>query len=467
VLQSDQHRIVILETDRNRRDYLRGIVANKWWVPIIFEKETICFDNLRQLDPDLVISGPLSLDRMCRFVNTVKMMDAGLPVLILSNDRSVKDFASLNGYGDIKVLEFNFDSAELINAIGKLILQRNTNCDTSIPDNFLIIGNSPEMLNIKRSIPQLCRLREPVLIQGEPGTGKELVARAIHHQSEQRSSPFVKIHLAELNSGQLDEVLFGAAQGGFVVNNHRFHGLCDPVKGGTLFLDEIAKVPISLQSRLLSVFENIYSNLDHTAQKVAGLKLIISSSKFLDELVQQGKFREDLYFRMNAFTINMPPLRRRTGDIPLLTDFFADSICLENSVGHIEVPVKLKDSFCRYSWPGNVKELKAIVRRTIMYGIGDSVVQKLAIQWEKPSGAIKSDQDIYALAGLTNLKKYLQNQNNLTLKKVRRVYLLRTEKKVIKKALEKTNWNRKNAAELLEISYKSLLNKIKEYQLTG
>ncbi|CAB1082668.1 hypothetical protein D1AOALGA4SA_10265 [Olavius algarvensis Delta 1 endosymbiont] len=467
MLQSDHHKIVILETNRNRRDYLRGIVSNKWWVPIIFEKETICLDNLRQLEPDLVISGPLSNDRMYRFVNTVKMMDAGLPVLVLSNDPSLKEFASFYGYGLIKVLESSCDSTELISAIGQLILQRFADGDTRCPENFLIIGNSPEMLKIKRSIPELCRLSDPVLIQGEPGTGKELVARAIHHHSERRTRPFVKINLAELNARQLDEVLFGAVQGSFVDSNQRFRGLYRPAEGGTLLLDEIAEFPVSFQSRLLSVFENGILNPDHTAPNGVDLKIIVSSSKILDRLVQQGKFREDLYFRMNTITIEMPPLRKRISDIPLLTDFFADKICLENKVGYIEVPAKLKESFCRYPWPGNVRELKTIVHRTIMYGIGDSAVQKLATQWEKPSDAVNFDQDIYALVGLSNLKNYLQKQNNLTLKKVRRVYLLRTEKKIIKKALEKTNWNRKNAAELLEISYKSLLNKIKEYQLVN
>jgi transcriptional regulator with PAS, ATPase and Fis domain len=139
---------------------------------------------------------------------------------------------------------------------------------------------------------------------------------------------------------------------------------------------------------------------------------------------------------------------------------------MEQGVGHIELPKKLKDSFCRYPWPGNVRELKTIVRRTIMYGNGDSVVQNLAAQWAKPSDAVNFDLDIYALIGLSNLKNYLKNQSNLTLKNVRRVYLRRAEKKIIKKALERAKWNRRKAAELLEISYKSLLNKIKEYRLT-
>jgi len=465
--QQAPHKVIILESSRNRRDYLRSIVAGCGCVPIIFEKEAICLDNLRPLAPDLVISGPLSLDRMCRFVNTVKLMDVGLPVLILSGERSVRDFASFNGYGDIKVLEVNFDPSEFENVIGNLILRRFADAGACDPKNSLIIGSSPEMLKIKRSLPELNRLNEPVLIQGEPGTGKELIARAIHHQSKRRTSPFVKINLAELNAGLLDEVLFGAGPGGFVDSNQRFQGSYNPADGGTFFMDEIAALPGSRQSRLLAVFERDFFNSDQAAKTNANPKIVASSSNRLDRLVDRGKFRADLYHRISAISITIPPLRNRISDIPLLADFFADQFCMEHGFGRIDLPTKLKDSFCRYSWPGNVRELNSIVRKTIMSGNGDSVIQNPAPQWEKTPDPGNSDQDIYALVGLSDLKNKLNNRSDLTLKKVCRVYLLRAGKKIIKKALEKTNWNRKKAARLLEISYKSLLNKVKEYQLTN
>lgn len=463
--QLTPHKVVILETSRNRRDYIRSIVSGCGGVPIIFEKEAICLDNLRPLKPDLVISGPLSLDRMCRFVNTVKMMDGSLPVLILSGDRSIQDFASFNGYRDIKVLKVNFEPSELKTAISNLILWRQTDNAGCDQDNSLIVGNSHEMLRIKKSISELCSSSEPVLIQGEPGSGKELVARAIHHQSEQRASPFVKINLAEVNSALLDEVLFDSGSGYFVNSNQHFQGLGNPADGGTLFLDEIATLPVSLQPRLLAFFENGFLISDHDADKNPELKIVVSSSKFLDRLVKEGKFREDLYYRINAITLEIPPLRERISDIPLLADFFADQFCLEHGVGHIELPKKLKDSFCRYSWPGNVRELKNVVRKTILYANRDNPFQNLAANSEKSPDAMESDQYIYAMVDPSSLKNYLKSHSNLTLKKVRRIYLLRAEKKIIKKALEKTNWNRKKAAELLEISYKSLLNKVKEYQL--
>lgn len=463
--QTDQHKIVILEANRRRRDYLRSIVSGRGCVPFIFEKETICLDNLRPLKPDMVISGPLSHDRMYRFVNTIKMIDGRLPVLILSGERSIRDFATSNGFGDVKVIEVNFKPSEIKGAISRLLRHRFANAYTSDPEPPLIIGSSPEMLKIKRKIPELNRLNQPVLIQGESGTGKELVARAIHHQSGRRNSPFVKIHLGELNPGLLDEIIFGAKEGGFADSNQRFQGLYNPADGGTLFLDEIASLPTSLQSRLLVVFENGYFNLGEAKKKAADLKIVVSSSHFLDRLVHLGKFSENLYYRMNAISIEIPPLRNRISDIPLLTDFFADKFCMENGAGHIELPKKLKVSFCRYPWPGNVRELKAAVRKAIIYGNQDRFIQNLLAQSTKHPHIQELDEDIYALAGLSNLKNYLKNQSNLNLKNVRRVFLLRAEKTIIKEALERSNWNRKKAARLLDISYKSLLNKIKEYRV--
>jgi DNA-binding NtrC family response regulator len=194
-----QSKIVILEADQHRRDYIRSIVSNRGYVPYIFEKETICLDNLMPLDPDLVISGPLSSERVCRFVNTVKMKNGNLPVLIISGDRTVRDDAMSNGFGDVKVIKVNFAPSEINGAINNLLQARIANHGNGNSESPMIIGSSPEIIKIKKQILDLKDSREPVLIQGEPGTGKELVARALHFHSDKRHRPFVKINLAELD----------------------------------------------------------------------------------------------------------------------------------------------------------------------------------------------------------------------------------------------------------------------------
>ena len=307
-----------------------------------------------------------------------------------------------------------------------------------------------------------------MLIQGEPGTGKELVVRALHHHSDQRSHPFVKVNLAELDFAMLDQIFFDNLPGKFARPKPK---ACETVPAddcGTMFLDEIEALPALHQSRLLNIFENGCFQQNRSGpveMNRAEGRMIFSSNRLLEQLVRRGKFRQDLFYRLNVISIIIPPLRERAGDIPMLMDFFADKFCMELGVGHIEVSKKLKNIFGSYHWPGNVRELKSTVCKAILSGNKDRLVQDLALQWDKYQEAAISGEDIYTLAGFSNLKRHLRDRNNLALKDICRVYLVRTEKAIIKKALQRTNWNRKKAADLLDISYKSLLNKINDYQL--
>jgi len=466
--QPDQRRVVILEKNQSRRDYLRSIISGRGHLPFIFEKETICLDNLIPLQPDLVISGPLAQNRLYRFVHTLKMLNCRLPMLIISGDESLKDFVSSNGFGDVKVLKINFEPSEIKDVISRLLRNRMTNTETGEQENPLIIGNSSAIRQIRKHISGLNHIKEPVFIQGEPGTGKELVARAIHHQSDHDRRPFVKLNLSEMNSDLLANIILSLKNGDLQKSSLPAVGVDRPIDGGTLFLDEVAALPISDQSRLLTIFEqNGFCSASNACnlENNTGMTLIASSSSMVEQLVRRGKFRKDLYYRMGVVSIEIPPLRERVGDIPLLADFFADKFCIEYGAGHFEMPTKIIQSFCNYSWPGNVRELKSIVHRAVLYGEKDTVIQNLASQWAKSPSNSDYDREFFALTGLSKLRKFMKENDSLALKSVRGAFLLRTEITVIKKALEKTNWNRKKAAGLLEISYKSLLNKIKEYEL--
>jgi DNA-binding NtrC family response regulator len=464
-----QSKIVILEADQQRRDYIRSIVSDRGYLPYIFEKETICLDNILALDPDLVISGPLSNDRMCRFVNTVKMKNGNLPVLIISGDHSVRDSARSNGFADVKVIKVKFAPSEINGAINILLQARTANADSGDSENPIIIGNSPEMLKIKKLILDLKDSREPVLIQGEPGTGKELVARALHHHSGQPNRPFIKVNLAALDSSMLNELFFETLPGNCADSEKIFTGEISSAACGTIFLDKIAALPATYQSRLLNIFEDgdfQQNKTDPFHLKFGEGRMVVSSDSLLESLVRRGEFRQDLFYRLNVISIIVPPLRDRVGDIPMLMDFFADKFCMDLGVGHIEVSKRIKDIFGSYHWPGNVRELQNLTCRAIMKGDKDSLMINLSRQPAKNKNLKSPYKDVDTLAGLNNLEKKLKNLDNLSLKSVSADFLARTEKKIMRKALDYTSWNRKKAAGLMDISYKSLLNKIKKYKLS-
>jgi len=185
-------------------------------------------------------------------------------------------------------------------------------------------------------------------------------------------------------------------------------------------------------------------------------------------LVEKGEFRKDLFYRLNVIRIDIPPLRNRIQDIPLLAVFFNDKFCGDLGKSHFNLSKKTKNMLSCYHWPENVRELENVVRHSVLTGDEDSMLNKLCLpdQRLKSTNHIDCSEDIYTVAELSDVKKYLKDLNEVSLKDICREFITRAEKKIMKQALEKTNWNRKKAAILLDISYKSLLNKIKAYDLT-
>jgi len=323
-----------------------------------------------------------------------------------------------------------------------------------------IIGSSPEIVKIREMIPDLNNSREPILLKGEKGTGRELVAKVIQYQSERKNNPFVKVNCSALTNGISKSELLGKNASPFKDLNQHENGIFTVANTGTLFLDEIGQLPAAYQAELLLlVEENGVLKPETVANENIDVRIIASTSNDLESLVDKGAFFKNLYYRLNVIDIKIPPLRHRLEDIPFLADFFADKYCAELGKSHFRLSRKIKNTFFSYHWPGNVLELENLVKGAVAFGNEDSIISQLDRQ-------SKIDEYTYNFTEPTDVKNHIKGSGDLPLKDICRKINAQAERKLMKQALERTNWNRKKAAIMLKISYKSLLNKIKAYNLT-
>ena len=311
-----------------------------------------------------------------------------------------------------------------------------------------IFSKSSSMQRVFAMIRKLCDYKTTVLIMGESGTGKELVARALHFEGVRRGAPFIAVNCAAIPENLLESELFGHVKGAFTDAATDKAGLFEQADTGTLFLDEIGEMPLSLQVKLLRVLqdEEIRRLGGNTSKKV-DVRVISATSRNLEEDVAAGRFREDLFFRLNVFSLQLPPLRERLEDLPLLVEHFMAKYSLRfgKEVNCISADaIKLLSS---YHWPGNVRELEnAIERGVVVCEGGELGVASLP---ERVSGAGGSAGGV------------LLTGDSLSIRETGEAM----ERELIRRALEKTGGNRTHAAKLLEISLRALLYKIKEYGL--
>jgi len=309
-----------------------------------------------------------------------------------------------------------------------------------------LIGDGEAMQRLRAMIKQIGATRSTALILGESGTGKELVARAIHQASPRHGRRFVAVNCAAIPAALLESELFGHARGAFTDAVRDRAGLFEEAAGGTLFLDEVGELPLALQVKLLRVLqEGEIRRVGDPASIQVDVRLIAATLRELADEVAAGRFREDLYYRLNVLPVRIPPLRDRAEDIPQLARFFAQRHAARHGLGEVTLPDAVIEALAAQPWPGNVRELENVIERALVLAEGPVI-------------------DLAYLATVMNVRAPAPNghADELSIKKATR----ELEQALIRRALGVTQGNRTNAAKLLEISHRALLYKMKEYGIS-
>jgi two-component system response regulator AtoC len=306
-----------------------------------------------------------------------------------------------------------------------------------------IISRNPAMQEIFGQIRRVADLKTTVLILGESGTGKELVARAIHGSGIRATKPFVAVNCAAIPENLLESELFGHVRGAFTDASGDKAGLFEQADGGTLLLDEIGEMPPALQVKLLRVLqEEEIRRVGAAVTRKVNVRVVSATSRDLQADVRSGRFREDLFFRLNVFCITLPPLRERAEDIPRLVGSFVARLAAGSGTAALRCSPDAMRLLMGYAWPGNIRELENVIERGVIMSDGTSITADCLAPALHPSAADAAGED-------------------LSIKKAEDAI----ERDLIRKALIKTGGNRTQAARILEISHRSLLYKLKEFNI--
>ena len=298
-----------------------------------------------------------------------------------------------------------------------------------------IIGESEAMINVLKKVERVAQSNSPVIISGESGTGKELIARAIHSNSKRKFSPLVSVHCGALTESLLESELFGHEKGAFTGAMFNRKGRFEMADGGTIFLDEIATISPKMQIELLRVLETkTFIRVGGNKEITSDFRVISATNKDLKKMVEDGTFREDLFYRLNVVNIMIPPLRERPEDIPLLVDHFIKKYCTSMSRNVMSIANAAMKKLENYSFQGNVRELENMIERAIVVGNGKEIrLKDLPFEKNDPCNSVESLEDL--------------------------------EKKHIAQILNKYNWNISRSAKTLKVDRVTLYNKIRKYNL--
>src|SRR5213596_569119 len=456
-----QPTILIVDDEKHTRDGLRRLLEDEYDVYVaediggaisVLERETVDL-----LLTDLRLAGE---DGMQLIERALKMPHPPICIMMTaygSVDTAVE--AMKRGAYDFVTKPLNLDKVEILIARAlqsRRMEQENRTLRQQIDERFgleNIHGESLALHEVLDTIRQVAPSSASVLIEGESGTGKELAAHAIHNLSRRNKAKFVAVHCAALSPQLLESELFGHEKGAFTGAHERRIGRFEQANGGTLFLDEVAEIDSSTQVKLLRVMseERAFERVGGNQTLRADVRLLAATNKNLEQLVREGKFRDDLFFRLNVVRITMPPLRERKEDIPILVRGFLRHFCKVNEKPLLDLTSDAMDALLTYDWPGNVRELRTAIEHGVVMATGPKITLR-----DLPT-AVRQAATAKLPGGVSPREAFGEKTSPLDLHE--------TERRLIAQALAATNGNITAAAKKLGISRRTLHRKINEMNL--
>jgi two-component system response regulator AtoC len=486
--------IAIVDDDSSFASYLRTFLSLRGYEARSYSRGDEMVASIKQGDPpdvvllDVMMPGMNGLETL-RALKTAK---PELQAIMLSGREQAATIVEAvrlgaadyvvkpddpEGLGEIALdsaIKSAIEKTRLVSEITELRRQLNDDQDRA----FLFWGESPEMQTIASVIEQVSDSDVTVLIRGESGVGKELVARAIHQRSPRKDRPFVKVNCAALPGELLESELFGHEKGAFTGAATTRIGKFEQADTGTIFLDEIGEMKSALQAKLLHVLQDgQFTKLGSNKGITVDVRVVAATNRDLEAMMFRGEFREDLYYRLKVIEVTVPPLRERRNEITQLTTFFMDRYARRYNRPSRQLSEELQQLFLTYEWPGNIRELENMVKRIVILQDEQLVVREMrqtprsvsmyaaAAVGAPGADAPSDDADDFSAAiddEETPEVPVATAPAGSRLADVAKAAAMRAERAIIEETLRQVHWNRRRAAEQLGVSYKTLLNKIKE-----
>jgi two-component system response regulator AtoC len=460
--------MLVVDDDDGLREYLEALATSRGFQVFAAptgEDAIALLDRARPelVTLDLILPGMNGLDTL----KVLKERLPDVPVIMLSGHGQARSIVEAMKLGAADFLRKPFEVEELEVAFQKALEKRALEQEVeelrgrvrSEAELLMLCGDDLKMREVRDIIEQVADTDITVLVRGESGTGKELVARALHRLSTRVDRPFVKVNCAALPSELLESELFGFEKGAFTGAQRRKLGKFEYANHGTIFLDEISEMHPALQAKLLQVLQDgEFSRLGGESDVRVDTRVIAATNRNLEQAVQEGSFREDLFYRLNVVTVKLPALRDRKDAIPLLVDHFLNMYNRQYGKSVKQLQPETLERFHAYGWPGNVRELENMVKRMVVLGNEAALLEEITHRIGA-AGAAAGPESPFDLgpAGVD-----LADGKGVDLKAIAKRAAQIAEKRVIERVLDQTRWNRKDAAERLQISYKALLYKMKE-----